>query len=83
VAARRELFTLRGHADIVYSVTFSRDGRYIASGSLDRTVKIWDAHTPSEVKRDASGANDRHALASEASPQRDAPATPPTSKGGR
>jgi WD40 repeat protein len=83
VAARRQLFTLRGHVDVVYGVTFSSDGRYIASGSLDRTVKIWDAHTPSEVKRDASGAEDRNAFAPESSPQRDAPATPPRSKGGR
>src|SRR3974377_640429 len=34
VATRRQLFTLRGHADAVYSVTFSRDGRYIASGRV-------------------------------------------------
>jgi WD40 repeat protein len=29
----------------VFSVTFSRDGRYLASGSWDRTIKVWDAKT--------------------------------------
>ncbi|KAJ7127610.1 WD40 repeat-like protein [Mycena epipterygia] len=36
---------LRGHRNLVYSVDFSPDGSRIASGSVDRTVCIWDAET--------------------------------------
>lgn len=31
-----------GHRDSVYSVAFTRDGNGIVSGSLDKTVKLWD-----------------------------------------
>ena len=34
-----------GHDDIVLSVCFSPDGKQIASGSRDKTVKIWNAST--------------------------------------
>ncbi|KAL3599804.1 hypothetical protein FPOAC2_04032 [Fusarium poae] len=37
--------TLEGHGDSVTSVVFSADGQRLASGSYDKTVKIWDAAT--------------------------------------
>ncbi|MEE0882640.1 MAG: PEGA domain-containing protein, partial [Bacteroidales bacterium] len=39
------LKTLNGHSDDVYSVSYSPDGTKIVSGSLDKTVKIWDVNT--------------------------------------
>ncbi|KAK7219770.1 hypothetical protein V2G26_007773 [Clonostachys chloroleuca] len=39
------LQTLEGHSDPVYSVAFSADSQRLASGSDDKTVKIWDAAT--------------------------------------
>ncbi|MTJ35092.1 PDZ domain-containing protein [Dolichospermum sp. UHCC 0260] len=35
------LQTLTGHSDTVYSVAYSPDGQTLASGSSDKTIKIW------------------------------------------
>jgi WD40 repeat protein len=34
---------------IVRSVAYSPDGRYIISGSADRTIQVWDAETGAVV----------------------------------
>jgi WD40 repeat protein len=34
--------TFRDHSDAVYGLSFSPDGKYLASCSADRTVKVWD-----------------------------------------
>src|SRR5262245_40661839 len=46
---RQELATLKEHDDVVYSVVFSPDGKTLASGSYDHTVKLWDAQTGQEL----------------------------------
>jgi WD40 repeat protein len=37
--------TFKGHKGDVNSVSFSPDGRYALSGSLDTTCKLWDVET--------------------------------------
>lgn len=37
-----EISQLEGHTDIVQSVAFSPDGKYLATGSGDNTTKIWE-----------------------------------------
>src|SRR5262245_33131947 len=49
---------LAGHSDEVRAVSFSPDGKLLASGSHDRTVRLWDTQTGA-LKRALSG----HALA--------------------
>jgi WD40 repeat protein len=45
---------LEGHTDRVLSVEVSPDDRYVVTGSLDRTARVWDART-GDLERVLSG----------------------------
>jgi WD40 repeat protein/tetratricopeptide (TPR) repeat protein/tRNA A-37 threonylcarbamoyl transferase component Bud32 len=47
--ASLRLHCLRGHILPVHSVAFSPNGKRIASGSRDQTVKVWDVQSGQEV----------------------------------
>ncbi|KAG8664928.1 uncharacterized protein FPOAC1_012905 [Fusarium poae] len=48
------LLTLEGHTGHIYSVVFSHDSKKVASGSDDKTIRIWDAET-GECERELKG----------------------------
>ena len=45
----KDLLTLSGHANPVYSAEFSPDGQSIVTASGDNTAKVWDARTDEEM----------------------------------
>jgi WD40 repeat protein/DNA-binding SARP family transcriptional activator len=45
VATGEKLFELAGHTASVAALAYSSDGRQIATGSIDGTIRLWDADT--------------------------------------
>jgi WD40 repeat protein len=44
------IYILRGHTATVMAVAYSPEGRWLASGSVDGTIKIWDAASGKEIQ---------------------------------
>src|SRR5205823_5051860 len=57
IADGQLLHTLLGHTGPLCSVAFHPDGKHLATGSYDSTVKLWDLSRPSEtiIRRDLPG----------------------------
>ena len=47
----RELRQFVGHTGQVFSVAFSPDGRFVLTGSNDKTARLWETATGHEVQR--------------------------------
>lgn len=47
---RASLMLQLGHAFIINSVAYSPDGRYVLTGSADKTAQLWDASTGLELR---------------------------------
>ena len=47
--------TLAGHSGGVWSVAFSPEGTRIVSGSIDKTVRIWDAMSGTPIGEPLKG----------------------------
>jgi WD40 repeat protein len=43
--------TLQGHSGTVSSICFSPDGCFLASGSRDKTIKVWDLQQEKKLKQ--------------------------------
>ena len=49
MSTQQQVAELRGHTREVTSVAFDVSGKYLASGSYDKTVRIWDVSTQQQV----------------------------------
>jgi WD40 repeat protein len=49
-ATRKEVLRFAGHTDRVSALAFSPDGKLLASGSLDKSVRLWDVAIGREIR---------------------------------
>ena len=45
IAEEKVIDTLKGHLSVVKSVAYSQNGKYLLTGSKDKTAILWDANT--------------------------------------
>jgi WD40 repeat protein/tRNA A-37 threonylcarbamoyl transferase component Bud32 len=57
VATRKQLQVLSGHTAGVYTVGWNRTGTLLASGSFDRSARLWDTTTWTEIANLPNGGN--------------------------
>jgi len=49
-SATEIVHTFKGHTEPVYSVAFTPDGKFLATGSFDNTIKLWEVGSGKEFK---------------------------------
>lgn len=49
LATRRIRHTLRGHTADIKAAAFSSDGKYLLTGSADKTARLWDVETGKSI----------------------------------
>jgi WD40 repeat protein len=59
----KRVTALTGHQDKVTDLAFSPDGKYIASASYDRTLRLWDVQAGVEVHQIPVRETDLNAIA--------------------
>ncbi len=58
-----QIFVQLGHSEFVTSVALSPDGKYVLSGSDDKTLKLWETATGKEIRTFAGHANEVKSVA--------------------
>ncbi|OYT15193.1 MAG: hypothetical protein B7C24_14340 [Bacteroidetes bacterium 4572_77] len=48
--AKPEIKVQLGHSSVISSVAFSPDGKFVLSGSWDKTMKLWEVSSGKEVR---------------------------------
>ena len=51
----KKICDLTGHSSDVYRISFSPDGKTLASGSADQTIRLWNVETGEEICWDVPG----------------------------
>jgi WD40 repeat protein len=56
--------TLKGHTEAVYAIAFTPDGKYVVTGSGDRSLKVWETAGAKEFKTFAGPAGHQNLVLS-------------------
>jgi WD40 repeat protein len=59
----KRIAALTGHKDVVQAVSFSPDGKKVASGAWDGTVRVWDVSTGKELHALKTNGDKVHSVA--------------------